>query len=185
MDGPHDQTLSAPAITSRIDLGNTSAILGLRGGYVASGLLDHSFLGSQKSHRQQNQITFEHCFTAGHFGHLPSSTLIFFPLDLNSSNSGNISISVINKLLARNLIDPGVFVEQVHGLFVSVVKLEHFGPSGPRVVAGSGRRRLGQYLKSDYVLGSLTQRSAYAVNTSVTTSNHQHPLSLGQQFQLV
>ncbi|GKT57393.1 conserved hypothetical protein [Colletotrichum tofieldiae] len=163
---------------------DVGAVLARRGlDVLASVLLDvvaeDAGLGAEETHGQEDEVGREELLRAVDLLHVPTAGGGAGPLDADGVDALDLAGAVVDELLGHDAVLAGVLAHVLLDLGVAVVHAVDAGPLGPRVVAGTLRRGLGQKLEVDDRLGAVAHRGTDAVVTGVTTADDDDVLALG------
>ncbi|GKT49344.1 uncharacterized protein ColSpa_09525 [Colletotrichum spaethianum] len=187
---PNNEGLATAAVTGSKDTRDVGAVLAGRGLDVLAGVLldvvaEDAGLGAEETHGEEDEVGREELLRAVDLLHVPTAGGGAGPLDADGVDALDLAGAVVDELLGHDAVLAGVLAHVLLDLGVAVVHTVDAGPLGPRVVAGTLRRGLGQELKVDDRLGSVADGGTDTVVTSVTTADDDDVLALGRDVGAV
>ena len=105
------------------------------------------------------------------------------PLDLHGVQFVDPAVGIADKFFCRGAIDPWVGAIEGGGFFLPVVHAVNLRPFGPRVVRGTGRRRLGQNFQLDHALAPVADGGADAIGAGVAAADDHDVTVFGREMR--
>mmetsp|Transcript_2416 Transcript_2416/g.6985 ORF Transcript_2416/g.6985 Transcript_2416/m.6985 type:complete len:296 (-) Transcript_2416:405-1292(-) len=155
-DGPHDEGLTAPAVSSSKHALHVGLVVAVLRQEIGAGIgvdakpLGQGLLRAQEAHGEQAQVGLDDVLSAGLLHQLSG-----LHDNLHNFQALQVAVAVPDEALGQDVVLPGVLAICVGGLSVAIVHTEDAGPCGPGVAGGAVGRGLVEQLQVDHVGGAV------------------------------